>query len=212
MRQKCSAAGIWCYWLHMLTDGVMELQQLEAAVPQAGSAEGSLLLSFSLGRCRREEPAWPGLSAPQVQAELLSADCEVTWAQSAQPHLGFCAWETPEGLHIVQTWFHSSIPSTKDLAFLTMCWGTPLLLCNPRESFPVESFHWAMSLWLFLLPTGHTAGKAGEGGHWVVLWVEWTLTLLWEVLVHMKCSSAHLPCPSLVSVSCLLCSFPFHSI
>lgn len=28
-----------------------------------------------------------------------------------------------------------------------------------------------MTLWPFLFPTGHTAGKAGEGGHWVEFWV-----------------------------------------
>lgn len=71
-----------------MTPSVGGDQQLEAVLSRAGSAKGSLLLSFSLNRSRREEPALPGLSAPQVPAKLLSADPEVTCTESPPATLG----------------------------------------------------------------------------------------------------------------------------
>lgn len=177
--------------------------------PAAASAEGSL---------------WSGpgeTSQPKLTCLLLRGrqSCcqlilryEVTWTQSAQPHLGLCAWGTPEGLHIVQTWFHPPNPSSKDLAFLTMCWWTPL---PPLFTVvPVKAFLWHLSTEQCpcgpsLSPQVTLQGKK-MGMSWVLSWVN--LSLVWEVLVHIECSSSHLPCPSLLSVSCLLCSFPFHRI
>lgn len=175
--------------------------------PAAASAEGSL---------------WSGpgeTSQPKLTCLLLRGrqSCcqlilryEVTWTQSAQPHLGLCAWGTPEGLHIVQIWFHPPNPSSKDLAFLTMCWWTPL---PPLFTVvPVKAFLWHLSTEQCpcgpsLSPQVTLQGKK-MGMSWVLSWVNFSH---WCERSWCTLNALHLTCPvlpcCLSHVSCVLSHF-----
>lgn len=95
-----------------------------------------------------------------MPAKQLSTD-EVTLTESSCVTL---AWETPARVtHCPKLGSYPSDPSTKDLAFLTIYWGTLLPRSSHSESFLVASFHQTMTLWPFLLPKGNTTRKVWEG-------------------------------------------------
>lgn len=129
---------------------------------------------------RGASPAWPvcSLGASKSAVNRLG---HLDWV--IMRHVLFVfAWETPPCFtHCPKPRSHTSDPSTKDLAFLTIYWGTPLPLSSQGESFLVASFHWTMTLWPFLLPMGSTTRKA---------WGGWPLGCINHHTNMMGCSQA----------------------
>lgn len=76
---------------------------------------------------------------------------------------------------------HPSDPSTKEQAFLTIRWGTPLPLFNQGESSLVASSHRTVTLWPFLLPMGSTTRR---------VWAGWPLGCINHCMNVMGCSQA----------------------
>lgn len=181
-------------------------QQLEAVVSQAGSAKGSPLLSFSLDRSRREEPAPPGLTAPQVPAELLSADHGVTCTEPSPATPGvLCSgdcWGFTHCPHLGS--IHLSDPNTKDLAFWPCAEG-PL----GHSVVPVKAFSWHLSTEQWSCGPSFSPQVTLQGGQGKVgtdLSSELSEPPPWCERSWCTLSAPQLTCS--VSASCLSYSFP----